>query len=227
MPHNWYQKLKEKDVCTVYQMNDKQIIGQKEKIRSHVSMTCQLTVSLTIMLVPHCSSLVSIGSWRVVCIKATVMYHCLTLLPQSPCPLTFNLILTFPHTLGSCPLSTIVTPLTVTWKGNRVPATGGWQFHLLAFICLACLVTVKSYCERVFFSVFSFFFQWSSTHHLEHTVRCSSLLIHRAHTIHFKECEEWVQKSNLTKGCHDSMGEALLCKGLMVCSERGLYISAF
>lgn len=107
-------------------------------------------VFLKIILVSQCSSLVSM-SWRVVCIKATVMYHCLTLLLQSPCPLTFNLILTFPHTLGSHPLSIIVTSPTFAWKGTRVLVAG----------CQAPLVNINlfslschGYCERLFFCLF-------------------------------------------------------------------------
>lgn len=194
----------ERKRCTVYQVNDKQIIGQKETPRrSHVSVPYHWPVSLTIMLAPHCSSLVSISSWRVVCIKDTVMYHCLTLLPQSACPLTFNLILTFPHTLGSRPLSTIVTPLTFTWTGNRVAAAGGWQAPLVNLHLFGLSRWKVIARDWVFF--FIIFFQCSSAHHFEHTARRCSPLIHRAHPVYFKECEEWVQKSNLTKGCQESM----------------------
>lgn len=136
-------------------------------------------VSLKIILVSQCSSLVSM-SWRVVCIKATVMYHCLTLLLQSPCPLTFNLILKFPHTLGSHSLSIIVTSPTFAWKGNCVLVTG----------CEAPIVNINlfslschGYCEQLFFVCFFtqfmslyliifLFFRWPSTHHFKHSLWC-------------------------------------------------------
>ena len=72
------------------------------------------------------------------------MYHCLTLLLQSQCPLTLNLILMFPHTVGSCPLSTIVTPQTFAQRGNRDLVIEVDKPRSLTFICLACLVMVKS-----------------------------------------------------------------------------------
>lgn len=207
---------------------------RKRNLRSHVLMTYHWPVSDIIS--PPCSSFIS--SWRVVCIKATVMYHCLTLLPPSPCPLTYNLILTFPHTLGSSPLSTFVTSLTFTRKGNHVLVAGGWQAPLVnlhLFSCsyhsekllwaIECLLFLPNL--RVFISWFFFSFSGPSTHHFKHTVWCPCPRIHRVHPIHFKECEKWVLKSNLTKGGLESMGDALLCKGLMVCSDWGLYISAF
>lgn len=106
--------------------------------------------------------------------------------------------------------------------------------HLLTLICLACLVTVTvNNCFFVcfFYPIYEYLFDYFCFISLAinpslQTCTVVPLLIHRAHPAHFKECEKWVQKSNLTKGCLESMGEALLCKGLMVCWEKGLYISA-
>lgn len=86
--------------------------------------------------------------------EVTVMYHCLTLLFQSHCPLTFDLFLTFPHTLGSWPLSTIVTPLTFAPKGNHVLVTGGWQVPLVNFH----LYILSGYGENLSWTVECFFF---------------------------------------------------------------------
>lgn len=95
--------------------------------------------------------------------------------------------------------------------------------HLLTFMCSACIVAVKSWAIAcfffwsVYFIIFLFFHQLITSN-----AQCGAphLLSRRAHPAHFKECEKWVQKSNLTKGSLESMGEASLCKGVNVFSRR-------
>ena len=68
------------------------------------------------------------------------MYHRLTSLHQSLCPLTFNLLLTFPQLLRSHLLSRLVTALTFTWRGSSALLTGGCQAPLvnINLFSLAC-----------------------------------------------------------------------------------------
>lgn len=94
--------------------------------------------------------------------------------------------------------------------------------HLLTLICLARLVSV----------FFPFFIQFTGLYliiylsHHQPPIKNSSISLNMQrgafadlpsapHT--FLRSEKLVQKSNLTKGCLESMAEASLCRGLMVC----------
>lgn len=152
------------------------------------------------------------------------MCHCLNWLP--PKPLSSDL---WPH--PDVPGHTGVTPsvhdchfsnLCMEEKprsGQRSPLVNlyscSFPCHseklLEAIECFSCCPF-----ERVCLIIFLWLAVW-----------CLRLLIHRAHLVHFKECEKWVQKWNLTKGSLKPMGKASLCKRLIVCWDWGLCILCF
>lgn len=143
------------------------------------------------------------------------MYHCLTLLLQGPCPLTFNLILKFPNKPGSHPLS--LHPFH--WRAMLVVVTGGCQVPLvninLFSSCFLFLFLSNLQCIWLFF--FSFVppaTNITSSISLNMQRGAFADLPSAPHT--FLRSEKLVQKSNLTKGCLESIAEASLCRGLMV-----------